>query len=247
MSSVLEREAAQRRDLRWKREGGGLLLERPSLAEEIAHLAASEEAGWKGRYSEMMGRGEPLAADTPLYRDVRNETQTGDFGTITLSTTSLMIANPANAHWATILAYWRLGKRWKITVMGKMTTVLTPGNLTIEIRFGTTDNAGTILATSAATALTASKTNISWTLECYVRANAIVGTAAGLFAWGRFIPDQVGLLIPAANNPLLIPASAAAAVNVDTTAASGINIQMKRSGSTVETVTVQDLIIEALN
>jgi hypothetical protein len=234
-------------ELCWKREGAGLLLDRPSIDDEIAELAALEEANWKPRWADIIGRGEPLAADTPLYRDVRNAKQTGDFGTISLSTTSLMIANPANGNWATILAYWDLGKRWKITVMGKMTTVLTPGNLTIEIRYGTTDNGGTILATSAATALTASKTNISFTLECYVRANAVIGTAAGLFAWGRFIPDQSGLLIPAANNPLLIPASAAAAVNVDTTVAGGVNIQMKRSGSTAETVTVQDLIIEALN
>ena len=62
-----------------------------------------------------------------------------------------------------------------------------------------------------------------------------------------FIADNTSLLIGVAANPLLIPASAAAAVNVDTTAASAINIQFKRSGSTVETVTVQDLLVEALN
>ena len=224
-----------------------MLLDRPSLAEEIIELAVREEAGWKGHYAEMTRRGEPMAADTPLYRDVRNAKQTGDFGQITLSTTSLMIANPANGNWSTILAYWDLGKRWKMTIMGKMTTGTTPGNLTIEIRYGTTDNAGTLLQTSAAIALGASKTSISWTMEVYVRANAVIGTAAGLFAWGRFIPDQVAVILPAANCPLLIPASVAAAVNVDTTAAGGINVQMKRSGSTAETVTVQDLIVEALN
>lgn len=232
---------------RWKREGGGLLLDRPSLAEEIAELAALEQDGWKGRYGEMLRRGEPLAADTPLYRDVRNGKQTGNFGQITLSTTSLMIANPAGGNWSTVLGYWDVGKRWKITVMGKMTTAATPGNLTIEIRYGTTDAGGTILATSAAVALAANKTDISFTLEAYIRANAVIGTASGLFAWGRFIPDQVAVLIAAANNPLLIPASAAAAVNVDTSVAGGVNIQMKRSGNTTELLTVQDLIVEALN
>jgi hypothetical protein len=186
-------------------------------------------------------------ADGIYYRDAKAPFNIADFSAITLSTTSLMLWPSGGSPSATPAGYWTANKKMKITIFGKMTTVLTPGNLTIEIRYGTTDNAGTILATSTATALTASKTNISFTLECYITSRAGVSTASGLFAWGRFIPDNTGLLIAAAANPLLIPASAATATNVDTTAASAINIQFKRSGSTVETVTVQDLLVEALN
>lgn len=186
-------------------------------------------------------------SDGIFYRDGKAPFNIADFGAITLSTTSLMLWPSGGSPSATPAGYWGVGKSMKITVLGKMTTAVTPGNLTAEIRFGTADNAGTILATSAAVALTASKTNISFKLEVIVRSRAGISTASPLFAWGVLTADQAGLLIPAANNPMLIPASAAAAVNVDTTAASAINIQFKRSGSTAETVTVQDLLVEALN
>jgi hypothetical protein len=42
----------------------------------------------------------------------------------------------------------------------------------------------------------------------------------------------------------MMPASAPAATTVDTTAASGINLQMKRSGSTAETWITHDLLFE---
>ena len=52
---------------------------------------------------------------------------------------------------------------------------------------------------------------------------------------------QFGTAVIAADT-FLIPASAAAAVTVDTTAASIISVQTKRSGSTAETQTVQELL-----
>lgn len=186
-------------------------------------------------------------SDGIFYRDAKAPFNIADFGAITLSTTSLMLWPSGGSPSATPAGYWTPGKTMKITIQGKITTAATPGNITIEIRYGTADNAGTILATSAAVALGATKTNISFKLEVYVRARASISSAAGLYAWGIFQPDNVAVVIPAANNPMLIPASANAAVNVDTTAASAINIQIKRSGSTAETVTVQDLLVEAVN
>jgi hypothetical protein len=234
----------------WQRDRSGALVpspERepaPSLIdhEEIEWLMARGREGWKKRLSEMSG---PMMADSIYYRDTISKRITADFGQITLSTTSLMILNPV-INWSTIAGYWDLGKRWKITVFGKATTGTTPGNLTVEIRYGTTDAGGTILQTSAATALGASKTSISWRMEAYIHARAALGTAAGLFAWGVVTSDIAGGLLTNALQPLFIPASLAAAVNVDTTAAGGVNIQWKRSGSTGELVTVQDLIVEAL-
>lgn len=183
------------------------------------------------------------------YTDTRQPFNSADFSTITLLTTSLGLY-PA-AIWAATSggSYWWVGKMVRVFCFGKMTTAATPGNLTIEIRLATTDAGGTILATSAATALAASKTNISWELDCTVKCRAVgSGTAGSLFAYGQFAFDGAGgLFTTAANNPLLIPASAAAATGVDTTTASGISIQMKRSGSTAETVTVQELFFQPLN
>jgi hypothetical protein len=192
-----------------------------------------------------------MAGETQNYHETRNPFHcTADFTQITLSTTSLMTiaaAQMAGSPLVTAPGYWDLGKKIQVQMFGKITTGATPGNLVVEIRYGTTDNAGTILATSAATALAATKSNISWFLEAQIESRAFIGTASGLFAWGRFMYDGAGALFTTTSqNPMLIPASLAAAVNVDTSVASGINIQMKRSGSTAETVTVQDLQVNAL-
>jgi hypothetical protein len=108
------------------------------------------------------------------------------------------------------------------------------------------DAGGTILATSGAVALGASKTNASWFIDFTVEARAAVGTAAGLFAKGFMLADSTTALLASTVQPLFIPATAAAAVNVDTTLAGTINIQWKRSGSTAETVTVQDFQVNAI-
>ena len=109
------------------------------------------------------------------------------------------------------------------------------GNLTIEIRHQTgtavTDAGGTILATSGAVAIAASKTNASWFLDFTVESRAQIGTAAGLFAKGFFLTDAATGYIAASSMPMFIPQTAAAATNVDTTLAGYINIQWKRSGS----------------
>ncbi len=187
-------------------------------------------------------------ADGPYYHDSRPPFTTADWPQITLSTTSLMLWPSGGSPSSFGAGYWTPGKRMKIDVFGKMTTVATPGNLTIEIRYGTTDNGGTILATSLAYALSANKTNISYHLQAWIASRLDVpGTSKGLFAWGKFEPDASSTLILGANNPAMIPANTPAAVNVDLTAASAINIQMKRSGSTAEVTTVQDLIVTSLN
>jgi hypothetical protein len=145
--------------------------------------------------------------------------------------------------------YWTPGKRIWVRAFGTMTTGATPGNMTLEMRCAQASALGVIIATSTAIALTANKTTISWffegVYEC--RTNGASGT---MFAYGKFIANQLGLLIPAANNPLVIPESGAmAAVAMDTTAAAnaGISLQMKRSGSTAESVTVHDVAINSMN
>lgn len=188
-------------------------------------------------------------ADGPYYVDSRAPFQTADWPSITLSTTSLMLWPSGGSPSAFGAGYWTPGKKMLIRAYGRMTTSTTPGNLTIEIRFGTTDNGGTILATSAATALAASKTAISWFLEAEIQSRVDVnGTTKALMAMGRFEYDGAGALFTTTSqNPLLIPANTPATTNVDVTAASAINIQMKRSGSTGESAQVHLLDVLALN
>lgn len=230
------------------------LLEPRDPRGDLAELMVREGRAWAELNERIRRGGDPVAAgETQNYHETRAPYHaTADMAAVTLLTTSVNVvplATIPGSAFTTAAGYWDLGKKIEIVLFGKFTTVLTPGNLTIEIRYqtgATTEAGGTILATSPAVALTASKTNISWWLTAQIEARGLPSTASPLFAWGKFMSDQAGLLIPAANNPMLIPASAAASVNVDTTLAGAVTIQMKRSGSTVETVTVQDPQVNSL-
>lgn len=201
-----------------------------------------------------------MAGETQNYHETRDPFFTsGDFTAVAPITTSISMI-PILRVPATNLAfpagYWlKPGRRWWIRMFGKITTAATPGNVTFEIRHQTgtpTDAGGTILATSAATAATANKTNISWLMECIIESrgdpSTFVPTATPLFAYGVLWVDSIALLWSAANanGPLLIPATAAAAVNVDATLAGTIHVDAKRSGSTAEAITVQDVAVNAM-
>lgn len=220
------------------------------LMDDVEALAALEAREWKRRSEGVRRSGDPMAAGSQWYRDLKAPFGADDFPTITLSTTSLMLL-PGGTFSKTVPEDWFTGKRMSLEFWGRITTAATPGNLTIEVRYGTTDNAGTILATSAATALAATKANISWYLQVIVRCrdtNVVTGANGSLFAMGRFMYDgAAALFTTTAQNPLFIPATAPAATAVDLSAASGLNVQMKRSGSTVETVAVHDFAFEHLN
>lgn len=183
-------------------------------------------------------------AGTQFIQDTRPPFAVDAFPTITLSTTSLMLW-PAAIWSPTYATDWFGGKLFHCRAFGTLTTAATPGNLTIEIRYGTTDNAGILLATSAALTLVASQTTQSWRSEFYVRCRDMgqPGTNGLLAATGIF---ECSTAVIAAGQAM-IPASAPAAVACDTSITSGINLQFKRSGSTAETATVQEMVFAALN
>ena len=136
-----------------------------------------------------------------------------------------------------------IGRKVRIRAFGKITTVLTPGNGQFSLYYGSgADATGVLLVQSAAFALTASQTNISWEAEFNVSARSL-GSAGTLFATGRALFNEA-----VAAPHLLIPPSAAVVSGAcDLTAASLLSLQFSRSGSTAETMTVQDLEIEAMN
>jgi hypothetical protein len=189
-------------------------------------------------------------ADGNFYRDaIQASFNQADHPAVTLATTDkgLVPFEVTN----TPPAYWWPGKMRKLTYFGRFTTAATPGNIGIELYYGTADAGGTLLASSAAVALAVSKTNISFILECWFQCRGVgpSGSGGSMMAWGRFTPDQIAVLLPAANTPMMIPATAPAAVNIDTTlaAGSGVNAQIKRSGSTADTVQIHNCLIEAVN
>lgn len=137
-----------------------------------------------------------------------------------------------------------MGKAVKIEVFGRITTVLTPGSLTLALFYGTgADANGTSLAATASTALTASQTSLSWYAWWDVHCTA-VGTAGALFACGMAMLNEAVL---AAH--LFMPASVpATTASLDLTVASNIlSVQALRSGSTAETMQLHKVRVTALN
>jgi hypothetical protein len=140
--------------------------------------------------------------------------------------------------------YWSPGKKLRIELFGRITTVLTPGNGSFSVYWGSgADANGTLLGTSKANALIASQTNLCWRIQVDIHCRQIgSGTTGRLFATGFGLYDEA---VMAAKQ--LLPASAPAETQVDTTAASILSVQYKRSGSTVETMQVHDIIVTSLN
>lgn len=184
-------------------------------------------------------------SDGIYYRDTRQPFVIADQAAVTLLTTDLnlfpkeLVLLPAN--------YWTVGKTIKLTAWGKMTTALTPGNIVAGIGIGPQLNPPTIVKKSAAAALIASKTDLSWHMEAYVTCRTVgaAGANSTLMMYGRFEP-HVGLVLSTAQ-PILIPDSANAPVSFDATISNNLTLIANRSGSTAETMATQGLYVEALN
>jgi len=140
----------------------------------------------------------------------------------------------------------RVGRKLRIRMFGKITTVLTPGNFTGTILFGTGVAAnGVSLGATAAVALTASQTNLSWEAEFYVHCRS-VGATGTLFATGRFLFNNA--VVASTLQPVFLPASLAVVSGAcDLTTTLVPSVQVLRSGSTAETMTVQDYDISPMN
>jgi hypothetical protein len=205
------------------------LLDKAALEAQLAH-----QGGWQ-----------PMSnADGIYYRDSRQPWCIAAQSSITLASTDKLLYPGAMT--ALVGNYFTPGKGVKLTVAGAFTTAATPGNLGVEHYYGTADAGGTLLGSSTAVALTASKTSFTAIIEAYARCRT-TGTTGTLLSWGRFMSDGAGLLTASASNPVLTPQATLAATTVDTTSSSGYNVQIKRSGSTAETFVTHDIVFEALN
>ena len=185
-------------------------------------------------------------SDGLFYNDLREPFIGADIASVTLSTTDKALYPKDNFPVLGGQYFSRVGKKLKIKLFGKITTAATPGNLTWDIYYGTgADANGTILASSAAIALQANQTNLSWMCEVTVHCRSI-GATGTLFCTGWSLFNVAVVLSTV--QPVLIPASAPVVSGaVDLTAANIISVQFKRSGSTAETMQVHDMEVIALN
>lgn len=186
-----------------------------------------------------------MAGLTQNYHETVDPAMFVDEAAITLATTYKALMPAARYNLGTQF-FSKMGRRLRIRAFGKITTALTPGNGQIGILFGTgADANGVNVMQSAAFALTASQTNLSWNMEVYVSARSL-GATGTLFGtgWIEFNPGVVATTL----QPLMIPASAAVVSGAcDLTSTLVPSLQFLRSGSTAETITVQDYDISPMN
>lgn len=185
-------------------------------------------------------------ADGLFYNDLREPFNSTDIPAVTLAATAKALY-PAERFPVLGPGYFnRIGKKLKIKLFGRMTTVLTPGNGSFNVLWGTgADANGVLLMTGTPVALSVSAVNLAWQAEIYVHARSL-GVAGTLFCSGK-AHFNVGL-IASTLQPILLPASAPAVSGTcDLTAALIPSVQYLRSGSTVETMQVHDMEVTALN
>jgi hypothetical protein len=183
--------------------------------------------------------------DGPFWVDLRAPHMNADAGSVTLAATAKAMVPIANLPvlGANYFAY--VGKAVRLTLQGRLTTGATPGNMTCSLYWGNgTDANGTIVAASATVALIASQSNMTWRLEMMVRCRSL-GATGSLIATGMFSANPA--IIASTNQPVMIPASTAAAQTVDLTANNVLSPQFARSGSTAEALQVHEFAFEALN
>jgi hypothetical protein len=214
--------------------------------DDIMALKEHQERDWKARFGKLMTEDTPLNADGIFYNDLREPFFAGPEVDITLAATAKALYAAAafpvlgGQYWA------RVGKKMRIRAFGKITTAATPGNGSFDIYYGSgADATGVVIVSSAALALTASQTTLSWELDVTIRAQTL-GATGTLFGDGHALFNNA--VLASTLQPMMIPASAAvASASVDLTAANIISVQFKRSGSTAEHMWVQDLEVIALN
>lgn len=183
-------------------------------------------------------------ADGLFYVDTREPCIDADIASVTLSSTAKAMYPASNFPVLGGQYFARKGKKVHIRLFGRITTAATPGNLTIDVYYGTgADANGVLLASSAAQTLIASQSNMSWYLDVFVSCRSI-GSAGTLFCDGiaTFNPSVI------AANTFLIPATApAVSAACDLTSSLILSVQFRRTGSTAETAIVHDMEVQALN
>lgn len=183
------------------------------------------------------------AANDIFYVDTLPPWIVTDIASVTLASTAKALYPAAN-YPVTGGGFFKYpGKAVLIRLFGRITTAATPGNGSFDVYWGTgADANGTIIVSSAAVALTASQTNLSWYMEVLVRCRT-TGAAGALFGTGYAIFNEAVLAAK-----MMIPASApAGSASVDLTATNIVSVQFKRSGSTAETMQVHEMMVAPMN
>src|SRR4051794_29765714 len=106
-----------------------------------------------------------MAGLTQNYHESLDPAVAGDESAVTLASTYKALIPAARYNQLGTQFFNKIGRKLRIEAAGKITTAATPGNGQVGVLFGTgADANGVNVCQSAAFALIASQTNISWRL-----------------------------------------------------------------------------------
>lgn len=145
-------------------------------------------------------------------------------------------------------SFWYVGKQVRVSAFGSIVTGVTPGNLTLAIRYGASSTTGVVLATTGAIAMTSNiATVFIWRLEVLIACRAI-GTAGSVFALG-FAAGLTSVTPPVPAHMGSAGPSAPVAVAIDTTVSTNaIRVTGLQSLAVAATqIICRGAVVEALN
>lgn len=191
-----------------------------------------------------MANARMMADNGAFFHDTKPPWIITDPASVTLATTDKALYGAQHIAAFGGTGYWWAGKKLGLRVFGRATTVLTPGNFSWSLYFGSgADATGTVLGTSKVVAASASQTNLCWMAQLELDCR-VIGSSGTILACGFIFADAALI----ANGYVPFPASAPVAVTVDLTSVSNIlSLQLKRSGSTAETAQVHQIALSPLS
>ena len=145
--------------------------------------------------------------------------------------------------------YWQIGRIWRLTASGRISTVVTtPGTARFDLRMG----AVTVFDTLAIPLNIVAKTNVSWMLEVLLSCRSVgTGTSATLFGQGYWLSEANILTALPATGPgpggCLVPFNTAPVVGTgfDSTIANALDFRFTQTVAT-GSMTMHQFLIEQL-
>lgn len=165
---------------------------------------------------------------------------------LTNSTTATSIL-PAAAKFTIPANYFAIGRVLRLNAWGRISNVVTtPGNLTLDVRFGST-----VVFNGGAMALnTTAKTNVAWRAIVMLTCRSIgSGTSATLLGQGDWCSESATGSAAGVANDILMPASApAVGTGFDSTASQTVDLFATFSvASASNSVQLHQYSLEAMN
>jgi len=205
-----------------------------SIMDEIAILAGREAQNWREQMNALRSSGVPMALQGPVTGLAVNPPPDA-LSAVTFSASEQALW-PATT-WTPMTANLQAPAHFELFASGTITTVTSPGTMTLTPRWGTSVSGATLGASNAVT-LTASVTAVPWQLygEVTVR-GAGTGTNARVYGTFQFLGKLAAAGNGAADQNLLFGYTAATG---DSSGAQGLFMGLTGS-TTTPTITVQQI------